>query len=161
MFFNTSTEIRKEAIREFNEAVTNNTTDFSKKTYISENAVITSEQEFLGVRFTNPWQDQKRGTWAVLAYIDRREAAQMYDSKTAANMAAIRSLEADAEIQTETLYAVSLLYRGLRLCDITEEFIRTAAVVDTAAGKRHESDTAKIQEFRSEYRAKKMTYVFP
>ncbi|MDR0656440.1 MAG: hypothetical protein LBG22_09020, partial [Treponema sp.] len=155
LFFNTSTEVRKEAIREFNEALINNTTEFSKKTYISENAVITSEQEFLGIRFTNPWQDQKRGVWVVLAYIDRREAAQMYDSKIAANMAAINSLEADAENQSETLYAVSLLYRGLRLCDITEEFIRTAAVVDTSAGKRHEPDTAKIQALRSEYRAKK------
>jgi hypothetical protein len=155
MFFHTSAEVRKEAIREFNEAVTNNTTEFSRKTYISENAVITSEQEFLGVRFTNPWQDQGRGVWVALAYIDRREAAHMYDSKIAVNMAAINSLAADAEAQTEALYAVSLLYRGLRLCDITEEFIRTAAVVDSAAGRRYEANIAGIQALRSEYRVKK------
>ena len=33
---------------EFNETVTNNTTSFSPKTYISENAVIKPEEKFLG-----------------------------------------------------------------------------------------------------------------
>jgi hypothetical protein len=81
LFFNTRTEVRNEAIREFNEAVVNNTTDFSKKTYINESAVIRSEEEFLGVRFSDPYQDQQRRTWTILAYIDRQEAARIYEKK--------------------------------------------------------------------------------
>jgi hypothetical protein len=160
LFFNTSTEIRKEAIKEYNEAVTNNTTDFSKKTYISENAVISSDTEFLGVRFANPWQDQRRGVWAALAYINRQEAARMYDSKIAANMASINALAADAARETEALYAASLLNRALPVCDLTEEYIKTAVVVDSAAGKKHEADTAKIQAVRSNFRAKKDSLSF-
>ncbi|MDR2096616.1 MAG: hypothetical protein LBP76_14030, partial [Treponema sp.] len=49
LFFNTSTQVRNEAIREFNEVVLGGTADLSKKTYISENTVIRSEEEFLGV----------------------------------------------------------------------------------------------------------------
>jgi hypothetical protein len=155
MFFNTSTDIRKDAIREFNETVSGGEADFTKKTYISENAVITSETEFLGIRFANPWRDQSRGVWAALAYIDRREAAQMYDSKIAANMAAINALAADADLETEDLYAAGLLNRALRICDITGEYIKTATVVDSGAGKKYEAHTAKIQAVRSEYRAKR------
>ena len=66
------------------------------------------------MRFVNPWQDTKRGVWAALAYIDRREAAQIYDSRITANMAAINALASDAGRKNEILYAASLLYRAKR-----------------------------------------------
>ncbi|MDR0730529.1 MAG: hypothetical protein LBF63_02600, partial [Treponema sp.] len=115
LFFNTSTEVRNQAIREFNEAVSGTTTEFSRKTYISENAVIRSEGDFLGVRFADPWNDQRRGTWAALAYIDRQEAAGIYASKIAANMASINSLAVDGAAETEPLYACSLLNRAVHI----------------------------------------------
>ena len=155
LFFNTSTEVRNEAIKQFNQSVTNNTTDFSKKTYITESAVIKSEEEFLGVRFADPWQDARRGVWAALAYINREEAMQIYDSKIATNMAIINSLAADAGAEAETLYAVSLLGRAQGLCDLAEEYIKTVAAVDTKSTQKHAEDSAKIQEVRSNYRAKR------
>lgn len=159
LFFNTSTEVRNEAIREFNQAVSNNTTDFSKKTYITENAVIKSEEEFLGVRFANPWLDQKRGVWSALAYINRDEAARIYDSKIAANMAAVSALYDDAARESEALYAAGLLHRAAGFCDITEEYIKIAALVNAAAGK-YAADTAKIQLVRSAYRAQRDSLTF-
>ena len=155
LFFNTSAEVRNEAIRNFNETVVNKTSSLSKNTSISENAVITSEADFLGVRFANPWQDHSRGIWAALAFIDRREAAQMYDSKIAANMAAINALAADAGQEAEDLYVCGLLFRAAAAGGLTEEYIKTAVVVDPASGKRYESFIATIQDIRTGYRAKK------
>jgi hypothetical protein len=155
LFFNTSTEIRNQAIREFNDAVTGETTDFTKKTYINENAVIRSEEEFLGVRFADPWNDQRRGTWAALAYIDRQEAAGIYGAKIAANMAAIRTLADDGSREMEPLYACGLLNRAVRIGDLTEEYIKTASVVDSRNSARYAPDLARINEVRSAYRAKR------
>jgi hypothetical protein len=155
LFFNTSTEIRNEAIREFNEAVTGNATDFSKKTYISENAVIRSEEEFLGVRFADPFNDRQRGIWAALAYIDRREAARIYRAKIEANMAALKALVADAAGEKELLYVCGLLNKAVRIGDITEEYVKTASVVDSGQRAGYASDLAAIQEARSAYRSKR------
>jgi hypothetical protein len=155
LFFNTSADVRNEAIRNFNETVVNKTSSFSKNTSISENAVIKSEAEFLGVRFADPWQDHSRGIWAALAFIDRREAAQMYDSKIAANMAVINALAADAGEEAEDLYVCGLLFRAVSTGGLTEEYIKTAVVVDPASGKKYAAHIATIQEVRTGYRVKK------
>jgi hypothetical protein len=160
LFFNTVTAVRNEAIREFNEAVINDTTDFSKKTYISENAVIRSEEEFLGVRFADPYLDQKRGSWAVLAYIDRQDAARIYESKIGANMTVINALIRDAEGETEDLYVCGLLFRALRLAGLTEEYIKTAIVVDPQARGSYEASIGQIQRLRSLYRSKRGALLF-
>jgi hypothetical protein len=152
LFFNTKTEVRNQAIREFNEAVVNNTTDFSKKTYINENAVIRSEQEFLGVRFADPYYDTRNKTWAALAFINRQEAAGVYDAKISANMSAINALASDAETETEPLYACGLLFRALNITALTSEYIKTSAVIDTASRTKYAPHLDKIQSISSRYR---------
>jgi hypothetical protein len=154
-FFSTSTEVRNEAIREFNEAVVNNTTDFSKKTYVSESAVITSDADFLGVRFASPWENVRARSWAALAYIDRQEASAIYDSKISANAAALTALSGDAAREQESFYACSLLYRAIRIAGLTEEFIKTAAVLDSAAARKYEEVLSLINKIRSDYRSKR------
>jgi hypothetical protein len=160
LFFNTSTEVRNQAIREFNEVLSGAATEFSQKTYISENAVIRSEEEFLGVRFADPWNDQRRGTWAALAYIDRQEAATIYASKISANMASIRSLAADGGSETEPLYACSLLNRAVRIGDLTEEYIKAASVVDPRGAVNYAANLTTIHEVRSMYRTRRTGLTF-
>jgi hypothetical protein len=155
LFFSTTTEVRNQAIREFNEAVTGSGTDFSKKTYINENAVVRSEEEFLGIRFADPWNDPKRKTWAALAYIDRQEAAGIYGAKIAAQMSALKALADDADREPEPLYACSLLNRAVRIGDLAEEYIKTAAVVDSRSAAKYTADLAKINEVRSTYRTRR------
>jgi len=160
LFFNTRTDVRNEVIREFNEAVTNNTTDFSKKTYITENAVVRSEQEFLGVRFAAPFFVQKQQIWAVLAYIDRAEASRTYESKISVNMASINSMVSDASQETELLYACGLLFRAIKIADITEEYIKTAAVIDPSTTAKYSAYLTQIQNIRSRYRANRDRLTF-
>jgi hypothetical protein len=155
LFFSTAASVRNEAIREFNEAVVNNTTEFSQTTYIKEDAVIRSEEEFLGVRFADPYFDKKSGRWAALAYIDRREAARIYESKIAANVAAIDALERSAETEEEDLYACGLLFRAVKIAGLTEEYIRTAAVIDSSSQKKYAETVERLQRVRSAYRDKR------
>ncbi|MDR2374977.1 MAG: hypothetical protein LBD96_00910 [Treponema sp.] len=153
LFFNTSTQVRNEAIREFNQVVSDTGSDLSKKTYASEQAVIRSEEEFLGVQFADPWYDQARRVWAALAYIDRREAARIYGSRITANMGLLRAVAADAEGEMEPLYACGLLSRAAGIGTLTEELIKTAVVVDPAVS--YAEDLALIQELRSAYRTRR------
>ena len=160
LFFNTQTEIRNQVIREFNEAVTNDTTDFSRRTYITESAVIRSEEEFLGVRFSSPFQIPGRQSFAALAYIDRREASSTYESKINVNMNSMNALVSDAIQETEPLYACGLLFRAIRIGDITEEYIKTAVVIDPSSGTKYASYLTQIQEARSLYRANRERLTF-
>jgi hypothetical protein len=153
LFFNTRAEVRNEVIREFNEAVTNNTTTFSGRTYVRESAVIRSETEFLGIRFAAPWQDSKTGQWAALAYIDRREAAGIYESRIYANMASINALAQDAEQEEEVFYACALLFKAIAIGNITEELVKIAVLVDTGARTQYASIPAQIGNIRTKYRS--------
>jgi hypothetical protein len=153
LFFNTKAEVRNELIREFNEAVSGDSTAFTKKTYIQERAVIRSDQELLGIRFASPWHDRRRGQWAALAYIDRQESAAMYNARISANMTAVRALEEDASNESEALYACALLYRSLCLAALTEELIQSAAVVDPRSAAVYVAPLAAVQRVRSAYRA--------
>jgi hypothetical protein len=155
MFFSTSASVRNEAIREFNKAVVNDTTEFSQTAYIKEAAVIRSEEEFLGVRFADPYFDSNEKRWAALAYIDRKEAARIYESKIAANIAVIDALERSAKAESEDFYACGLLFRAVRIAGLTEEYVRTAAAVETRSQQKY-ADTVKLLErVRSAYRTKR------
>lgn len=153
LFFKTSARVRSEAVREYNDAIRNGVNEFSKRSYLNESAVISSDAEFLGIRFAPPWQDVRRGVWAALAFVDRREAAQIYSAKIGANMAAINALAQDAAQEDEALYACGLLAWAVPVCAVTEEYIKTAVVVDPAAGARYEDAIAVMQRVRSGYRA--------
>lgn len=153
MFFDTRTNIRNEAIREFNETVTNNTTAFSNKTYIQESAVISSEVDFLGVRFTTPYQIGNTGRWAILAYIDRREAAGIYESKINSNVISINALVRDAENENESFYSSALLARAIPIGVITEELIRIAVTVDPNTREKYSAISVQIANLKTRYRA--------
>jgi hypothetical protein len=155
MFFKAKAEARNEAIREYNEAVKNNTTDFSSKTYVNESAVISSQEEFLGARFTNAYWDGQGKKWAVLAYIDRAEAANIYDTKIAANIAAIEALTADANSETEPLYACSLLHRATLIAGLTEAYIETSAAVSPQIAAKYSAYVSYFQKLRAKHRAKR------
>jgi hypothetical protein len=144
LFFGTKTEIRKEAIREFNETTINTTAGFSKKTYIGESALIKSEEEFLGIRFAPPRFDPQRQTWTVLAYINRREAGEIYESRINANMSAVNALIEDAEREKEAIYACALLYGGLPIAGITEEYIQNTVLVDSGSARKYDAALAVL-----------------
>lgn len=160
MFFNTKTEVRNEMIREFNEAAAGSDTEFSKKTYIVEGAQVRSSEELLGLHFAQSWHDAKRGQWAALAYIDRQEAAAMYDSKIQAAMRTITALAADAAGEAEPLYGCALLYRGLRLAGLAEELIKSASLVTPPSTGKYTASLAAIQQLRSDYRRQRDGLVF-
>jgi hypothetical protein len=152
LFFNTSTEVRNQAIRDYNDALSNTTTDFSQKTYIREDNRVSSDAEFLGLRYTGAFYEQGRKRWFVLAYIDRREAAAVYEAKIKTAMTAIGALSQDAAGSGEPLYAAALYYRAVKLAGAVDEWIKTAVIIDPAARTRYAATTQALQTLRSNYR---------
>jgi len=153
LFFNTRAEVLNEARREFNEAVSNNTTSFSGKTYTSEKAIIRSDTEFLGIHFADPWQNGKNGQWAALAYIERREAAGIYESRISANITSINALAQDAEREDEVFYACALLSKAIAIGNITEELVKIAVMVDPGSREKYASIPVQIGNIRTKYRS--------
>jgi hypothetical protein len=75
-------------------------------------------------------------------------------------MNSINALIEDADWEEEDLYACGLLYRASRMADITEEYIKSAAVVDTASPRKYAPHLTRIRDLRSSYRALRDSLTF-
>ncbi|MDR1785261.1 MAG: hypothetical protein LBR23_02175 [Spirochaetaceae bacterium] len=152
LFFDTQADINKGVLKEYNDAVSpEGTSEFSKKTYTTEDMRISSGAEFLGVRFAPAWRDHKRNVWQVLAYIDKREAAGIYEAQIRQGMNSVEALWKDAGDETP-LAAAILLSRAKKIGAVAMEEIRLAAKVDPDTQK-YRADTALLAQVDSALRA--------
>jgi hypothetical protein len=70
-------------------------------------------------------------------------------------MTAVNAMAEDAANEPEPLYACGLLFRAIRIGDITEEYIKTAAVIDPSSTAKYSAHLTLIQSLRSQYRTKR------
>jgi hypothetical protein len=135
LFFNAKTGITNSVINEYNQALSGaGTLEFSKKNHVRENMKITSQEEFLGVRFAPPWNDPARNVWMVLAYIEKSEAARLYESKIRANLDLVEQLYRDAQTETP-LASVILLAEARKIGALVRQQIGIASMVDPSPAK--------------------------
>jgi hypothetical protein len=152
--FGQSVQAELQAAEAYSEAVVNGTVKSSSQTSeITEALKVSVEMDTLaGAEIRDVWYDQKSVYYAA-AIMEKARAAGIYDAKINANMSAINALMEDAGKETEALYACGLLYAGLRVAGITEEFIKTAAAVGSGPAGKYDAALGRIQQFRSAYRA--------
>jgi hypothetical protein len=151
LFFKTATDVRNEALREFNEVVAGKSSEFFKKTRISEAVTITSQADFLGIRFTAPWFNQSRNQWAVLAYINKREASEIYRARIEVNRAIFDSLILAANAEDEPLLKYRYLGNAVPFGAVISEDANTLAVVDPAAALQYGDTLRLTQETAAAY----------
>jgi hypothetical protein len=158
LFFKTNADVRTDAVRTFNESIAEQknsdraAVEFSQKTYIKENAVISSDVEFLGVH-CDAWQNtkDKNQTWYAVAYIDRNEAAGIYDGKIKANMSLIEAIAKDAASESEDFLACALYHQTFPLISLNTEYINMARAVRSDASA-YEKEINYMAEIKTKYR---------
>ncbi len=151
LYFKTNSDIRNEVIREFNEVIQDKNTNFSKKTGIKESAIITSQEEFLGVQFTSPWFNQYQSKYVILAYIDRANAAEIYKSKINNNILLIDSLHSSAKNNDNLFYKYRDLKKALIIGKLTEELIKSAVVVDSRQANLYSKEISYIRNIEKDF----------
>jgi hypothetical protein len=164
LFFKTNANVRTDAVREFNDSIeieievqkTRSASDesagFSQKTYIKESAVISSDVEFLGVH-CQAWQNtkDKSNTWYAVAYIERNEAAVIYEGKIRANMSVIEAIAKDAQSESEDFFACDLYHKTFPLISLNTEYINMARAIRSNASL-YEKEIDYMADIKNKYR---------
>jgi hypothetical protein len=117
--------------------------------------VISSQAEFLGVKFAPLYQDAK-GNFAALADIDRREIIRIYDDKIRFNLSLINTLLDSAQSSAEPLSAMGKLKQARSIYRVTGEYVTMAVTINSGAVTQYKgvSDTGKqIDDAIEKYRA--------
>jgi hypothetical protein len=154
-YFQTSVEIRNKMLVEYNEIMKNGQTDFSQRVKVIQSAIISSQTEFLGIKFAPGYQDGQ-GNFFALAYINRGEAIGIYDAKIQFNLALIQDLLDTAEKGNDPLSALGKLKKARGISRIHEEYAKMVSVINPAAGRQYATtvlNTARrIQDITTVYR---------
>jgi hypothetical protein len=162
LFFKTTANVKTDARREYNELIANqNAAEWSQKSYLNESSEITSDVEFLGVH-TESYEhraDKNKTLWYSLAYIDRAEAAKIYDGKIKANLSAINAIENDAKGEDEDFFACTLYHQTLPIIAITTEYINMARAVDGKPDK-YANELNYFGGLQNEYRKLRAVITF-
>ncbi|GHV78277.1 hypothetical protein AGMMS49944_00680 [Spirochaetia bacterium] len=122
-YFHTTVETVSRYITEYREIVSSAKNEFSEKIALDQYSRIESNEDFFGIRFTDVWFNSKRKEYAVLAYINRKDAEKLYHSRIETNMVGINALMADVAQNGDPLYSVKLLSNGKSIADITRKYI--------------------------------------
>jgi hypothetical protein len=135
LFFKSTVSVQNELLTRYNETVSGKNKQTNKDSFMKNQAVITSEAEFRGVRFTPSWFNEQNGNWVVLGYIDRQEANQTYLNRIETNRAVLDSLLAMGETETELLYKTEYLRDAVAIAKIIEEDVRALSEVLNSPGQ--------------------------
>jgi hypothetical protein len=144
LFFKTSADVRNESVAEYNKAISGNKTITTGSRQSSQSAIITSQEDFLGVRFTSAWHNSKNNIWYVLAYINKREAAQIYQSRIDSNIQTIQGLLSAYNKTSDALLGYPYLQNAAAIAVIVEQDVTAINMMGIRAAQN--SDNLKLAQ---------------
>ncbi|MDR1893241.1 MAG: hypothetical protein LBQ61_00940 [Spirochaetales bacterium] len=116
LFFGTTVEVITEQIFTLNQS----NSSVARNLSMNENLRVSSQEEFLGVRFTSPYYDPASRTYSVAGYINREEARQIYRTRIEGGLLSLEALAGAAEGEPEPLRKLSLLRQAAALGQLLE-----------------------------------------
>jgi hypothetical protein len=135
LFFKTSANVRSNTITEYNKIISGNGTQRIGGTSVNESISINSEEEFLGIRFAPIWFDKSGNSWYALAYINKEEAREIYQSRIQTNKLIIESLLASASNESEPLHKFKLLQQAAAAGHLIEEDVQDITVIGASSAQ--------------------------
>jgi hypothetical protein len=131
LFFRTKVADTRQLFYSYNDALAQ-----TEHTRLTRNTVINSEAEFFGVEFADIYRD-KTGVYHALAYIDREEAARVYEGRIQANALLIGDLIRRYENTGHPKEAVKRLREARHFASVIAGYADMAVLLDSAAAPRY------------------------
>ena len=139
LFFDTKSEVVAEALKKSEAVLEDGRSVFSMSQSLKQNIKISSEADFFCVQFTDAYYSKKSDRYSVLAYINKENAAKVYNSRISAMMEAVKSYRNYAQSSDEPFLAASALHKADVISKIAEKYIHNETLLVPL-------DTAKWQE---------------
>lgn len=137
LYFDTKTEVITQAIKESKSVLLDDSSLFSSSQSYTQIANVSSSAEFFCVKFTETYYDKKSNKYSVLAYIDKKEAAQIYRSRIDALMLAVNGFRSQAQRENEPFLAAQSLYKAETISHLAEQYIKNETTIVPADSEKY------------------------
>jgi hypothetical protein len=135
LFFKAGVNFSNETVSNYNRTVAEGRTAVSGGTSMRERIVISSREDFLGVRYAASWYDAGARTWYACCYINKGEAQGIYKNRIRTNRTIFDSLSAAGNGEGELLYKYGYYKKAADLGRVIEADINSLPVVGADTGE--------------------------
>lgn len=155
LYFKSTVAVEQKMLSQYNEVVSGDRKGVDRQTRMNTTSVIRSAAEFRGAHFTDPWYNEQNRNWYVLAYINKQEAAELYQNRITANLIMMETTLMEIG---EPLQQYQAFKRAASIAQFIEEDIRGLGELSDAVSQYRETleYTRKIMAnsmtFRSQLR---------
>ncbi|MDR1505798.1 MAG: LPP20 family lipoprotein [Treponema sp.] len=125
-----------------------------ERTAASQQSVVTSEADFFGVRFAETYFE-KSSVVRALAYINRSEALEVYDLRTAACLTRINEILKRYESSPHPMAAIPRLQEARESAALAEKLAGIAVLINPGASDHYRGITAVLPRVDSAIDANK------
>jgi hypothetical protein len=138
-FFQTTVDDTQELFYSYRQTLSGS----DERTAASQRSVVTSEADFFGVRFAETYFE-KNGNVRALAYIDREEALEVYDLRTAACLARVNEILKRYENSPHPMTALPRLQEARESAALAEKLAGIAVLINPGASDHYRGITAVL-----------------
>ena len=146
--FNTKIKVINQAIKEYNSIITEDKSESSKSYSFHQESKISSDADFLLLKYSEPYYDKKNKKYYVVGYIDRKEASNYYSRKIEELMIQIKAICELAKKEREILYTVLNYQKAERLYKIASYYIDTVCTINPLESDKYKEYTDFISELQ-------------
>ena len=136
-FFQTTVDDTQNLLFSYNQTVTGT----AENTAVSQKSVVTSEADFFGVRFAETYFE-KNGNVRALAYINREDALEVYDMRTAACLTQVNEILKRYENSPHPLAAIPRLREARESAVLAEKLADIAVLINRGSAEHYRGITA-------------------
>jgi hypothetical protein len=144
MYFSTSVDARNKLIEVHNESIQNNNRLTRSFSLLSSNITISSQTEFMGVKFADDYKDRK-GSWYSLAYINKQDVSKMYENRISDNNTFANELLTVAEKERNPLSVFAIVEEARTLLLLNKEYASMLSVINQNSTSRVVANLAQIE----------------
>lgn len=160
LYFDTKTEIASLALKEMNSILVEDKKMFESRQSFQQAAKITSNAEFFCVKFTDSYYDKKSDKFTVLAYINKKEAAQIYTARITALMEAVNAYRDYAKSEKELFLSVQALHKAKVVSNLCEKYIHNEIIIVPSDTEKWQGALKTISLIPAEQNALKKNVTF-
>lgn len=160
LYFDTKTEVLSTAVKEMSAILSDGKEVFNASRSIQQIMQITSNAEFFCVKFTDAYYDKKSDKFSVLAYINKKDASQIYTARIAALMDSVNVYREYAKKEKEPFLAVQALRKAEVLGKLAESYIHNENIIVPADTSKFQNDLKIISLLPAQRNALKNEITF-
>ena len=151
LFFNAKIDVLTYAEKVISHMMKNDTNVFAEKSSFVQEVNVSSNAEFFCVNFEDSFYDKDKDKFYSLAYIDKKDACSIYESRINFLMESINTYK-DLFLKEKDLLSKSgLLHKACVLSNLAEQYIQNVIVLEPSKAKKFDEKLLLLTSIRKEF----------